>query len=125
MPPMQQPQANHSGPMPPWNAMWGLQPGPPLHGPPPPGQPPPPPQPGVPVPGMPNGVPGGYPPPTWNGPVGQQAPYGGGATWNQPPYQNYQGWGAGYSYPQGWGSQQGYAFGNLLESLNIYIIKLV
>lgn len=109
--PMQPPGSGHpmAGSMPPWNAMWSPQHGPPMHVPPPPGQPPPPPQTGGPIPGMPNGMmPTAYPP-AWN--AAQQAgAYATGNGWTQPPnYQNYQQW-AGYGYPpQGW--TQGYSYG--------------
>jgi RNA-binding protein Musashi len=101
---MQPPGSGHPipGSMPPWNAMWGPQPGPP-----PPSMPPPPP-PQASIPGMPNGMPNAYPP-AWN--AAQQA-YATGNGWTQPPnYQNYQQW-AGYGYPppQGW-TTQGYSYG--------------
>ena len=102
-----------SGSMPPWNPMWGPQPGPPMHVPPPPGQPPPPPQTAAPIPTMPNGMmPNAYPPNAWNS--GQQtSAYATGNGWTQPPnYQNYQQW-TGYGYPpQGW--TQGYSYGKYL-----------
>lgn len=111
-----QPPSGHpmAGPMPPWNAMWGPQPGPPMHVPPPPGQPPQP-QGAGPL-GMPNGMmQTGYPP-AWNS--SQQTPYAStGNGW--PQYQ----WPYGYP-PQGWGAQ-GYQYGKKFVLMIIVLIVLM